>query len=558
MKTRKFLLYVLLCMAAMTSFSSCDQGEEDPVTPPTPPVEENGALCFTAMQDNSTVSMTRTSKKVALPTLEYSFDGEAWHPFVYTETGNENGKFVPVALAKTGDKIYVRNQGKTDALSISNTVFVRFDLAGKIAASGNIMSLLDKDFDAMTKISGDYAFAGLFMDNTALVSAPSLPATELSAHCYHSLFTGSNIEIAPELPATEMKPYCYIWMFNNCKQLREAPALPAATLAEWCYYEMFSECTSLTSAPALPATKMEYVCYWNMFRDCTSLTSAPALPATTLATECYREMFKGCTSLKNAPALPATTMCNYCYNGMFDSCTSLTNAPALPGTALAEGCYNEMFKNCNSLTNAPTLSATTLASLCYGNMFESCTSLTQVQETLPATELDIYCYANMFYNCQSLATLPQLPATELTEYCYGAMFEGCSSATTAPTLPATSLASGCYLYMFANCSNLNHVEVAFSQWPNGEATDCWLDGVSSVGTFVCPANLADERGSGRIPEGWTKTESQTMAAAAKSATLSSPHIGSSHKILIPDFFKGQITQREKNPEVQNAHGGLLN
>lgn len=557
MKTRKFLRYALCCIAAMAVFSACHKDEDDLVNPPTP-TDESTPLCFTALQDGSTVAYIVTSPNLDIPNFEYSFNGTDWQPFVHTQEGWNYGGVEAVVLAKAGDKIYVRNQGKTEALSISNTAYVKFVLTGKIAASGNIMSLLDKDFGTMTKISGDYAFAGLFSNCLALVAPPSLPATQLSDHCYHSLFTGSGIESAPALPATEMKTSCYIWMFNGCKNLKEAPALPAVSLAEWCYYEMFSECSSLTSAPALPATEMEYLCYWDMFRDCTSLTSAPALPATSLATECYREMFKGCTSLRNAPDLPATTMYNYCYSAMFDSCISLTNAPALPGIEMAEGCYYEMFRNCFSLTNAPTLSATSLASLCYGNMFESCTSLTQVQATLPATELSIYCYLNMFYNCQSLATLPQLPATELADYCYGAMFEECSSATTAPTLPATSLADGCYLYMFENCSNLNHVEVAFPQWPNGEITDYWLDGVASEGTFVCPATLADERGSGRIPEGWTKTENQAKSATAKSATHSSPHVGSSHKIQVPEFLKGRMTQRESLPETQNANGGLRN
>lgn len=558
MKTLKKLLFATLCgIAALAVFSACHKDEDDPVNPPTP-TDESTPLCFTALQDSSTVAYGISSNIIDIPNFEYSFNGTDWQPFVHTQEGWNYGGVEAVVLAKAGDKIYVRNQGKTDALSKGVNAFAAFALEGKIAASGNVMSLLDKDFVGLKEIRGDWAFTALFSYNPALVSAPLLPATKLSAHCYHSMFTDSGIEKMPELPATEMEECCYIWMFTGCTNLKETSALPATKLATGCYYEMFSECSSLTSAPALPATKMEYICYWDMFRDCTSLTSAPALPATTLATECYREMFKGCTSLRNAPDLPATTMYTYCYNAMFDSCISLTSAPALPGTELAEGCYDEMFRNCFSLTNAPTLSATTLASLCYGNMFESCTSLTQVQAVLPATELDIYCYANMFYNCQSLTTLPQLPATNLAEYCYGSMFGECSSATTAPTLPATSLADGCYLYMFESCSNLNLVDVAFTQWPNNEATDSWLDGVASAGTFVCPATLADERGSGRIPEGWTKTEAQAKSATAKSTTHSSPHVGSSHKIQVPELFNGRMTQRESLPETQNANGGLRN
>ena len=119
-------------------------------------------------------------------------------------------------------------------------------MTGKISASGNIMSLLDKTCKSTT-ISNNY---------------------------------------------------CYNYMFYNCTSLTTAPSLPATTLTSYCYSSMFYNCTSLTTAPSLPATTLANNCYSSMFYGCTSLTTAPSLPATTLVNNCYRNMFRNCTSLQ--------------------------------------------------------------------------------------------------------------------------------------------------------------------------------------------------------------------------------------------------------------------
>jgi hypothetical protein len=42
---------------------------------------------------------------------------------------------------------------------------------------------------------------------------------------------------------------CYVNMFSGCTSLTTAPELPATTLAYACYQQMFVGCTSLTEAP---------------------------------------------------------------------------------------------------------------------------------------------------------------------------------------------------------------------------------------------------------------------------------------------------------------------
>ena len=296
-------------------------------------------LCFTAEEANSTVAM-KANGHAPTVSLEYSTDGSTWSPF---EVGTTT-----VTLANIDDKMWVRATSKGNTrMGGTTTNYNKFVMTGKIAASGNVDTLLDKNGNATLKI---YCYYSLFSGCTSLTQAPDLPSTTLDDSCYSGMFQGcTSLTQAPALPAMTLADNCYQRMFNRCTSLTSAPELPATTLARSCYESMFCGCSSLTSAPELPATTLAENCYYYMFNDCRSLTSAPALPATTLAYGCYSSMFAGCTSLTTAPELPATTLANSCYRGMFSKCTSLTTAPELPATTLDNYCYNSMFQGCNNL-----------------------------------------------------------------------------------------------------------------------------------------------------------------------------------------------------------------
>ena len=225
-------------------------------------------LTFTAEQAGSTIKM---SKRGSAPDvyLETSTTGEdgSWSDFTVGST--------TITLANVGDKVYFRAKQDNARFGTSPNVYNYFVMTGKIAASGNLNTLLKAD--------------GSVLDLTGKVC-------------------------------------CYYKMFYNCSSLTQAPALPATTLVGYCYGSMFYNCSSLTQAPALPATSLAGHCYSSMFYNCSSLTQAPALPATTLADSCYDSMFAGCSSLTQAPALPATSLANDCYYSMFKNCTSLTQA----------------------------------------------------------------------------------------------------------------------------------------------------------------------------------------------------------------------------------------
>ena len=191
-------------------------------------VGTNPWLCFTAEEANSTLHLDKSGSPNAI-SLETSTDGNTWSDYSWTDkTGNT------LTLANIGDKVYMRAKTENQTIGSSSSNYYQFVMTGKIAASGNIQTLLKAD--------------------------------------------GSR---------TDVGNYCYRSMFKDCWTLTTAPELPATTLATSCYYYMFYGCTSLTTAPELPATTLATSCYESMFRGCSSLTTAPELPATTLADGCY-------------------------------------------------------------------------------------------------------------------------------------------------------------------------------------------------------------------------------------------------------------------------------
>lgn len=535
-------------------------------------------LVFEAVEAGATVSM-KIAGKCKAPSLEYSTDLDEWNAFDF---GNQQ----TITLKNVGDRVYWRNTGKAESFSKNNENYVHFVLGEKkIAAKGNIMSLVDNSCQSLT-IPADFCFEQLFLGCASLTETPELPATSLSASCYYAMFAGcESLKEAPELPAIELSSDCYHAMFAECKSLEKASALPALNLAESCYTAMFQDCSSLKNAPALPAIKLARNCYCTMFYGCTSLTEAPILPATDLtgATYCYRHMFNGCKSLEKAPELPATKLATACYVSMFENCTSLKKSPALPAIILTDDCYNSMFYECESLEEAPELPATELAKACYYGMFNNCVSLTRIPSSLPATKLTEDCYGFMFDGCKSLEKAPALPATELAPNCYYVMFAECPSLNSAPELPATKLAencygfmfgysgltkapelpatelapgcyyamlsgcyelekapelpakkleAGCYESMFDDCPKLNYIKVGFEDWhKNIGATAGWVVGVASDGTFECPDGLEVKYGDSFIPSGWSVNDASPVATKSFAAPAAKFTSGSHRKPL---------------------------
>ena len=471
-------------------------------------------LCFTAEKAGSKIWYNNYNNT---PDVQYSIDeGKTW---------NQLGHREKIILENIGDKVYIKGYNQ-EGFSHGSDKYTKFLMYGQIAASGNIMSLID-GVGETTRIPCDSCFYNLFASCESMTKAPELPATQLTKGCYLHMFSScKNLKEAPELPATELEPDCYSHMFFNCESLEYIPDLAATKIAERCCISMFTSCKKLKKAPKLPATEMALSCYAHMFLGCESLETPPELPATKLAESCYLEMFGGCTNLKEAPELPATELESECYASMFSSCISIKTPPALPATKIAYGCYSHMFYNCASLndipelpatemerfcyssmfayckniTNVPKLQSTQLAPFCYDHMFNGCKKITETPE-LPAKVLAKECYANMFEECTSLTYAHDLPAQTLANRCYSYMFKDCSSLTKAPELPATDLVDSCYFWMFKGCNNLNYIKVGVMSLDNEfYATENWVSGIDGPGVFVFPCGSTyDKHGNSEVP-----------------------------------------------------------
>lgn len=168
-------------------------------------------LCFTAEEANSTIGFSLDPNGIA-PNIEYTRDLQTWTTWDFTT----------ITLQDVGDKIYMRGANPTginyDPNEITPTLN-RFTMSGKIAASGDTFTLIDK-YGIVGNVVPFGCFAYLFNGCGALTKAPRLDWTTLSHQCYE-------------------------YMFNFCSSLVEAPELPATALAQSCYYGMFQNCASL-------------------------------------------------------------------------------------------------------------------------------------------------------------------------------------------------------------------------------------------------------------------------------------------------------------------------
>lgn len=250
-------------------------------------------LTFRAVEANSTIALVKNDSSINI-SLQYSTnDGSTWNTYTIGNT---------ITLTNIGDNVKFKGINSTFSSSIND--YYKFQMSGKIAASGDVTSLLNG-------VGGDVNLTG-------------------KNYCFYYMFLGCNSLItAPELPSTTLGPYCYSKMFISCNSLVTAPKLPATTLAYGCYSGMFYDCTSLITAPKLPATRLTEYCYWRMFYGCYSLITAPKLPAIKLAESCYASMFQDCASLVTAPELPAKILVSNCYYYMFYNCSNLNYIKAL-------------------------------------------------------------------------------------------------------------------------------------------------------------------------------------------------------------------------------------
>ena len=210
-------------------------------------------LCFTAQQANSTVILNGDWSSSSGSSNPYSSDpygggGSSSYRvnLEYKLEGSTNKDWTrytgqTITLANVNDKMYMRAMAGGNTTISSDGYQYQFKMNGKIAASGNIQTLLDQTGKRMDV--PDYCYYTMFYGCTSLTNAPELPATTLTSSCYQYMFYGcTSLTSAPELPAKNLARSCYSYMFNGCTSLKRIKM--NASSGSW-GTNMFNGCTSL-------------------------------------------------------------------------------------------------------------------------------------------------------------------------------------------------------------------------------------------------------------------------------------------------------------------------
>lgn len=252
-------------------------------------------LTFNITSDG-VIKWHKSSRSATSKTIQYRINGGNWTNLTSTTAGTSFN-------VSAGDVVEFKGSNSSYATYDYRNTF--YGTTAGYTLSGNIMSLIDPDgFATATTFTDDWAFRGLFRDNSGLTDASHLvlPVENLTTGCYEQLFEFSGLVTGPRLPSTHLAENCYYNMFFYCESLTTAPDLPAPTVYDYSYTGMFMNCTSLVNPPVMSATTMDgYACCNSMFENCTSLVRSPHLRATDLygssAVGNYENMFAGCTSL---------------------------------------------------------------------------------------------------------------------------------------------------------------------------------------------------------------------------------------------------------------------
>ena len=116
-------------------------------------------------------------------------------------------------------------------------------------------------------------------------------------------------------------------------------------------------------------------------------------------------------------------------------------------------------------------------------------------------------YSLMFAGCTNLLYAPKSLSIEsfVRGYECAYMFQGCTSLLTAPTLPATTLSQYCYQNMFQGCTSLKSIRCKAKVTATG-ATQTWLKGIATSGTFYGYSEYGWSSGASGIPTTWAFEE----------------------------------------------------
>lgn len=234
------------------------------------------ALRFTAEEANSSVTLGKTGSPASV-SLETSTDGTTWTAYTVGTT---------IPLANVGDHVDFRAVSTNSQFATSTSNYYTFSLSGKIAASGGISYLLNKD--GTDNIPAAHTFRNLFRNQTALTRAPDLDVLSASGNdCCNAMLMGTSITNPPKMPESYVAWGACFGLMQDCLQLTAAPELPAMKLADFSYGALMMGCTALSSAPELPAREIYNSTYNSLLKSCANVHELPVLHLTRLTTNCF-------------------------------------------------------------------------------------------------------------------------------------------------------------------------------------------------------------------------------------------------------------------------------
>ncbi len=435
-------------------------------------------LKFTA-QEASTIALVKVGNPVDV-SLVTSLNGAPWQAYT---TGNT------ISLNE-GDELRMRAATVNNTLAANVNNYHNFVMTGKVAASGDLQSLIDSTLH--NRVAGN--MRNLFQNCTALVEPPYSSATTWVGE-NDGLYKGSGIVRAMKITALYCNRSSFDEWYMGCTALVDAspmdctqlqPQLPTSFNAT--FREICRGCSALTSPPKITIDNNSahvYYCFKSAFLGCTALVDASDIKIVNCqyGGQAFNSMFYGCTSLVTPPDfgnLVRNSTYGYEFRECFSGCTSLITAPTIDLDADASSC----FLGCTALVDA---SGITLrdAQVSSGapamSAFQGCTSL----RVPPRIRCQGNGVGNAFYNC----------------------FRGCSALETAEIEDFTgdNWATNQFAYMFYGCTSLQRLKVHFELWGDGvNGTTNWLQNAAASATFECPATLDQtQRDNSHIPRGWT-------------------------------------------------------
>lgn len=173
------------------------------------------------------------------------------------EAYNYNDRIVTIILRPT-ESIFLKYNGSR---KINNKLIFPinniFPTKGKVKLSGNINSLIFKDFTNIKLPIPSDIYANLFnpvghLARTKCISIEDasnliLPGENLHDKCYAGLFAyNTSLKYPPkELPAKHVPEYAYNSMFNSCSELISIPNIKGETFAYAACLSMFERCKNL-------------------------------------------------------------------------------------------------------------------------------------------------------------------------------------------------------------------------------------------------------------------------------------------------------------------------